>query len=87
MKQVLCDVSTEYQLQDIKVDHIVMAILYTREWQEKNYCSRDGNPPQILSRFSQVCPYFAFSSKRKSVQKVCLDFLVTVHICITDKKI
>ena len=87
MKQVLCDVSTEYQLQDIKVDQIVMAILYTREWQEKNYCSRDGNPPQILSRFSQVCPYFAFSSKRKSVQKVCLDLFVTVLLVVTYEKI
>ena len=40
------------------------------------------------SRFSQVCPSrFSFPPKRKSVQKVCLDFLVSNANLYSDEKI
>ena len=40
----------------------------------------------VQSRFSQVCPDFHFLPNA-NVQKVCLEFLVTVQICVTDEKI
>ena len=33
------------------------------------------------------CVHIFISSKRESVQKLCLDFLVTVKICVTVEKI
>ena len=48
------------------------------------YCNLRRKPPTFLSVliFSSVSR-FAFSSKRKSVQKLCLDFFVSVQIAVT----